>query len=205
MTVVTHDGTVVRFSEATHGPEVMNSVRCCLGTIGLIYDITLRVEPLSRQVAVDRRLPMAVAEDPAQLASLLSGNEYTEVFWFPTSGGLWFKSWSSTSDPVPRVRLARAPLSLAPRTLASTLIGNTTGRHVMQRLPGMTPVVNKLLYRGTFPSSVPARTGPSTSSIFPASSPIFAGREPDRVRDDTRRPGPRPGVHEPRADEDLLR
>ncbi len=151
MTVVTHDGTVVRFSEATHGPEVMNSVRCCLGTIGLVYDITLRVEPLSHQVAVDRRLPMATAEDPAQLASLLSGNEYTEVFWFPTSEGLWFKSWNSTSDPVSRVRLARAPLTLAPRTLASTLIGNTAGRHAMQRLPGMTPVVNKLLYRGIVP------------------------------------------------------
>ena len=151
MTIVTHDGAVVRFSEDTHGPEVMNAVRCCLGTIGLIYNITLRVEPMSYQVAVDRRLPLAVAEDPAQLASLLSGNEYSEVFWFPTAQGLWFKSWNRTSTPVRRARLSRAPLAVAPREFASTLTGNTVGRRAMQRFPGLTPVVNNLLFRGIVP------------------------------------------------------
>jgi len=151
MTIVTHDGSVVRFSEATHGPDVMNAVRCCLGTMGLIYQITLRVEPTSSQVAVDRRLPHAAAKDPAQLARLLSGNEYTEVFWFPTSEGLWFKSWNSTTAPARRAPLARTPLAQAPRELASTLTGNTAGRHAMHRIPRLTPVVNGFLYRGIVP------------------------------------------------------
>src|SRR5579863_7584500 len=48
MTIVTHTAEVIRFSEATHGPDVMNAVRCNLGTLGVMHDITLRVVPTAR-------------------------------------------------------------------------------------------------------------------------------------------------------------
>ena len=63
MTIVTHTGEVVRFSEATHGPDVMNAVRCNLGTLGVIHDLTFRVEPDFHLVAVDEHLPLCMTDD----------------------------------------------------------------------------------------------------------------------------------------------
>ena len=75
-------------SEAEHGADVMNAVRCNLGTLGVIHEITFRVPPDFHLTAVDEHLPLSLTEDPGQLRSFLSGNDYVEVFWLPLASGL---------------------------------------------------------------------------------------------------------------------
>lgn len=90
-------------------------------------------------------MPLSAAGDPARLASLLSSNEYTEVFWIPTASGLWFKSWNQTAAPavpVPRTR--------APRELASMLAGKLAGRQAL-RVSRLTPAVNNLIFLSVVP------------------------------------------------------
>jgi FAD/FMN-containing dehydrogenase len=145
MTIVTHTGEVVRFSEATHGRDVMNAVRCNLGTLGVIHDITLRVEPDFRLVAVDEHLPLSLTDDLGQLRSFLSGNDYVEVFWLPQASGLWAKSWNRTDAPARRRSWASTP-----GDFAKTTIGNALWK-AAKNAPASTRVFNETLYRGLVP------------------------------------------------------
>lgn len=146
MTIVTHTGEVVRFSEATHGPDVMNAVRCNLGTLGVMHDITLRVEPDFRLTAVDEHLPLSLTDDLGQLRSFLSGNDYTEVFWFPQASGLWAKSWNRTDAPA-----RHRGWTSTPRDYLRTSIANAMWRAAIHA-PKATGAINETLYRGFTPN-----------------------------------------------------
>ena len=145
MTIVTHTGEVIRFSEATHGPNVMNAVRCNLGTLGVIHEITLRVQPDFHLTAVDEHLPLSLTTDLGQLRSFLAGNEYVEVFWLPQSSGLWAKSWNRTDAPARR----RSRTSV-PRDFVNTTVANAMWRAAMHA-PSATRAINETLYRGFTP------------------------------------------------------
>jgi FAD/FMN-containing dehydrogenase len=80
MTIVTSSGEVITFSEETHGTETMNAVHCNLGSFGLIYSMTLRVEPMFNLDVVDEHVPLTSVEDLSRLKALLRGNDYVEVF-----------------------------------------------------------------------------------------------------------------------------
>jgi FAD/FMN-containing dehydrogenase len=145
MTIVTHTGEVIRFSEATHGPDVMNAVRCNLGTLGVIYDLTLRVVPDFHLVAVDEHLPLSLTDDLGQLRSFLSGNDYVEVFWLPHASGLWAKSWNRTDAPARRRSWASTP-----GDFAKTTIGNALWK-AAKHVPAATRAFNETLYQGLVP------------------------------------------------------
>ena len=144
-TIVTHTGEVVRFSEATHGPDVMNAVRCNLGTLGVMADITFRVQPDFRMTAVDEHLPLSLTEDLGTLRSFLSGNDYVEVFWLPGASGLWAKSWNRTDAPA-----RRRSWTSVPGDFARTTIGNALWRAAIH-VPTATRAFNETLYRGLVP------------------------------------------------------
>lgn len=141
MTIVTHTGEVVRFTEAGHGSDVMNAVRCNLGTLGVIHEITFRVQPDFQLRAVDEHLPLSLAADPGELSRYLEGNEYVEVFWLPLSSGLWAKSWNRTDAPA-----RRRPWTTAPRDYLRTAIGNVMWRALIH-VPAAGRPVNDALYR----------------------------------------------------------
>lgn len=145
MTIVTHSGDVIRFSEAEHGPGVMNAVRCNLGTLGVVHEITLRVQPDFSLTAVDEHLPLSLAADPGQLRSFLSGNDYVEVFWLPLASGLWAKSWNRTGAPARRRSWATVP-----RDFAKATIGNAMWRGAIG-VPAAARAINETLYRGFTP------------------------------------------------------
>jgi hypothetical protein len=99
MTIVAYTGEVVTFQEETHGAETMNAVRCNLGAFGLIYQITLRVEPMFNLEVVDEHLPLSMVEDLPRLKALLSGND--EFFSGPQP------PWASGTCRRPTAVLAR--------------------------------------------------------------------------------------------------
>jgi hypothetical protein len=99
MTLVTADGEVVRLTRETHGEEVMNAARLSLGLLGLVYDMTLRVEPDFNLEVTDQREPLSLMRDPARLRELVTGNYFCDVFWFPLSSALWVKTAKKTDKP----------------------------------------------------------------------------------------------------------
>lgn len=145
MTIVMHTGEVVRFSEATHGPNVMNAVRCNLGTFGVVHEITFRVQPNFNLTAVDEHLPLSLTTDLGQLRSFLSGNDYVEVFWLPQSSGLWAKSWNRTDAPA-----RRRSWTSVPRDWIKTTTANAMWQSAI-RAPTATRAINETLYRGFIP------------------------------------------------------
>jgi L-gulonolactone oxidase len=141
MTIVMYDGEVVTFSEATHGAEVMNALRCNLGAFGVVYQMKLRVEPMFNLETVDQRLPLALVEDRHELKTFLGGNDYVEIFWLPLADGLWAKSWNRTTAPARRTPRARTLVDFLTGQL-----GNLLWRQVARR-PRLTGRINSLLYR----------------------------------------------------------
>ena len=142
MTIVTHTGEVIRFSEATHGSNVMNAVRCNLGTLGVIHEITFRVQPDFHLTAVDEHLPLSLTTDLGQLRSFLAGNDYVEVFWLPLASGLWAKSWNRTDAPARRRSRASVP-----RDFVNTTVANAMWQAAVH-VPTATRAINETLYRG---------------------------------------------------------
>jgi len=145
VTIVTYDGRVVRFSEASHGAEVMNAVRCNLGAFGIMHEIVLRVEPMFHLAANDRRLPMSTFEDPAGLRDYVSGNDYVEAFWLPMADGLWAKSWNRTAAPARRTSRGRPAADLLSTEFMKLLW------RWMRAHPAATGPINRFLYRSFIP------------------------------------------------------
>jgi len=118
---VSADGKVHSFSEEDT-PNEMSAVRVNLGMLGLITQVTLKVEPMFR--LRDQELALNTADvmgpnpgssgnvDPSKLSALITGNDYVELFWFPWSGWqwlpknqlsdgkMWVKKWNRTTDPL---------------------------------------------------------------------------------------------------------
>lgn len=147
VTIITYEGKIVRFSEATHGAEVMNAVRCNLGGFGIMHEIVLRVEPMFNLLANDRRLPMTAFEDPAELKQYVTTNDYVEAFWPPMASGLWAKSWNRTDAPARRTSWSRAP-----RDLMTTEFMNVLWRW-MRDHPATTAPINNFLYQTFIPKN----------------------------------------------------
>jgi hypothetical protein len=141
MTIVTHSGEVVTYHESTHGRTVMNAVRCNLGTLGLIYRMTLRVTQMFNLETVDEHLPLDFMADPAWLREFVTRNDYTEIFWFPLASGVWAKSWNRTAEPAGRRSVLR-PASDLVKIRTANLMWRGLGR-----VPRLTGAVNDLLYR----------------------------------------------------------
>jgi hypothetical protein len=119
--IIGADGNVHVFSEDTT-PNEMPAARVNLGTLGLIYQVTLNVEPMynlwDQELVIQTSDVMGPnpagnngAVDPSKLSALVTRNDYVELFWFPWSGSsiwrpttlddgsIWTKLWNRTTDP----------------------------------------------------------------------------------------------------------
>lgn len=150
MTIVTHDGRVVRFTEASHGAAVMNAVRCNLGALGLIHDITLRVEPAFSLREVDQHAPMDLVADPERLQAFVTGNEYVEIFWFPLTDRLWTKTWNRTEAAPERRSWLATPSDYLTSQVIARLWSHAT------RYPQHTERINRWLRQPRYREAVRA-------------------------------------------------
>jgi sterol desaturase/sphingolipid hydroxylase (fatty acid hydroxylase superfamily) len=137
MTIVTASGAVVRFSEATHGAEIMSAVRLNLGLFGLIYDVTLRVERGFNLEVTDERAPLSLIRDPQRLRALVEESYLCDVFWFPLSDALWVKRARRTDAPA-------VPRSLGERVFDSIhAVFGAMALRILARMPSLTRFINQ--------------------------------------------------------------
>jgi hypothetical protein len=147
MTIVTASGAVVRFSEATHGAEMMNAVRLNLGLFGLIYDITLRVESDFNLEVTDEQAPLSLMRDPQKLRELVEENYLCDVFWFPLSDVLWVKRARRTNAPAVPLSLGEQLIDSVHAQLAAMALP------IVAKTPSLTRLINQTALSMMVPKS----------------------------------------------------
>lgn len=75
-------GRLRRFNNDDH-PEVMRALRSALGMCGIIYDLTLKVYPLSVLRANREEIVARDLLEPSRLRHLITGNSYVRLLYFP--------------------------------------------------------------------------------------------------------------------------
>lgn len=105
--MMTPDGEIVSIdkSEAMDAckGELLRAVRCSMGVLGIIYEVTLRVSPAYDVREHDFLIPLQEGLD--KLNDIVDSNMFVEMFWVPFSKSLWFKAYNRT-NPVQRFRLS---------------------------------------------------------------------------------------------------
>ncbi len=89
--MVKPDGTVERFSDDSHGKELMDALRLNLGLFGVMHKITFKVEKAFNVEVTDQEVP--IREVFNVLPELLKTRESVEVLWFPLTDNATIKSW----------------------------------------------------------------------------------------------------------------
>ncbi|CAF1185108.1 unnamed protein product [Didymodactylos carnosus] len=104
--IVCADGELYEFSDKINKLE-MSAARVNLGVLGIIYRMTLKVEPMFRLRMTDTLLEVQqVTSNSEYLKQLVLNSDGVEIFYFPfNSCGLnsnndkiWIKTWERTND-----------------------------------------------------------------------------------------------------------
>lgn len=83
--------------------ELLRAVRCSMGVLGVVYEVTLRVTPL--YMVRERDFLVPVQEGLDKLEDIVETNMFVEMFWVPFSKHIWFKAYNKT-NPVRRFHLS---------------------------------------------------------------------------------------------------
>nr|VFK16076.1 MAG: L-gulonolactone oxidase [Candidatus Kentron sp. LFY] len=160
MRLVTPNGDVLNIS-AAENPELLNAVRCHLGSLGVITQVTLRVCRAFDLEATERPNTLSTVLD--SLPERLRRDHYR--FWYiPHTDRVW--EWSATRTPPEQTE------RLGPwRRLGTWFNGRIVDHHVYESLlhlatyrPSLIPNINKLGARTRF--SKPCYSmGPSFSQF----------------------------------------
>ena len=144
MKIVDADGNVRTIRE--NDPD-MGAANVALGTLGLIYSVTLRLEP-EFDVAMDvRSLPLERVL--AEFDDLQKSCAFLEMFWFPFQDHMWIWMMDPTEAPRDRgtwLTPIERQLNTAFENLAARQLIPWVARHV----PALTPVLNTVASRLAF-------------------------------------------------------
>jgi L-gulonolactone oxidase len=154
MTIISADGTekTVRAGDAD-----FPAAQVALGTLGIVYSVTLKVERQFSVYVDERRVPVRYVLE--EFDDLIRSYNFVEVFWYPLQDYMWLylmyrtKSWPDRIGPLARVR----------KKLQDT-IEVATGDLLLPYLAQYTPRLTPLLSR--FASSLSQEVH---QSVLPAS------------------------------------
>ena len=127
-----------------------------LGLLGVVYAITLRLEP--RFAVSLRQTAMPVEEAFARIPDLLRSHAYVETFWFPGQPRAWVLLGDPT--PLPGQRHWRDRLQQALRDRLTLGAGARLLPVLTQRLPQASPVVTTLGHHIAFRESLRVVSAP---------------------------------------------
>jgi hypothetical protein len=129
------DGELRHFEAGVDSEEVMNAARLNLGMFGLIYRLTLNVQPTWNVRAQDRLVPIEATLD--QLPALIAAHDNLELFWWPFTDRLWLKTWHRVEGATTAPALRHDQVDRTRSAIEQRLYGGVLG--VMRRFPKTTP------------------------------------------------------------------
>ena len=89
---------------ATENPEIFAAGRVSMGTLGLMTEISIHVQPAYKLVEKNFALP--ISELFEKLDTLVADNRHFEFFWFPYADTAICKSLNPSDAPAPEPRSA---------------------------------------------------------------------------------------------------
>ncbi len=96
--IVDAAGDLRRFEAGIDSEEVMNAARLQLGMFGLIYRITMDIQPTWNVHARDQRV--LVKDVLENLPAWVAQHDNLDLFWWPLSDRFWVKTWTRTDAPI---------------------------------------------------------------------------------------------------------
>ncbi len=158
--LVTGNAEVLRI-DADENPDLFGAARLGLGALGILTEITFKVEPVFTLEA--HEFPMLWDEALARFDELSADNHHFEMYWFPHTDRILAKANNRTlDDPRP---LGRFRHWLDDEFLSNTLFGlvNKVGNRRPSWIPRINDISGRMLSERTY-SDVPHRvfTSPRT-------------------------------------------
>jgi L-gulono-1,4-lactone dehydrogenase len=153
LVLVAGDGSVLDVS-ATSDPDLLAAARVGLGAVGIITEVTFRVEPEFLLTAVEEPLSWGRLVD--DFDDVVDGHEHVDILWFPHTETALCKEYDrGDGDRRPLSRLRKL---VGDDVLANGVFGatNRLGNAAPRAIPTLNRVVARALstrrYRDTAPS-----------------------------------------------------
>lgn len=138
--IVTGTGEVLRAS-ATENPELFALGRVGLGALGVVTEVTFRVEPAFLLRAEEK--PISYSQLVTDFEDLQASYDHLDMHWFPHTEAVLFKGNTRIDDPVE----SATPPPRWRAWLDDELLSNTVfglSNKAMMRFPSITATVNSL-------------------------------------------------------------
>lgn len=136
MTIVTGTGEVLECTEESH-PEWFKAMQVSLGVLGIIVQVTLRLQPAFKLAYESKRIPLKSCLQ--QLSVLADENRHFEFYWFPYADPCQVKLMNETNAKVTNRKV---------RDYISDVLLENTAFHLLsevcRKLPRMSPSVSRL-------------------------------------------------------------
>lgn len=133
MTIVTADGSVREIYE--DDPD-LPAARVALGSLGVIYAVTIRGIPARNVRCEDRWVPLEEGID--SITGLARSHDAVAMFWFPYTSKAWIKLWDFTDEPADFGWLARLRVRVT-QFFTQGPLSWVVLRLISKRLPGLMP------------------------------------------------------------------
>jgi hypothetical protein len=144
--IVTASGDLRRFEADIDRDDVMQAARLNLGMFGIIYRLTLEVQPTWHVRAIDRRFRIEEVLD--HLPEWVPAHDNLDLFWWPFCDEFWVKTWDRTD--------ASVPTTAKPRTSPKDRFTDGIGVRVLREgirlastVPRLTPTISRALFTAT--------------------------------------------------------
>lgn len=120
----------------------MAALRVSLGALGVITKLVLQLEPLFKVGLLNQYAPVTRFfpddKDPRELARLIEGCDYLEIFWFPFTDQLWIKRYKRQADGTPLRNVTKADDGVALMSQMASHAGSVT-KVFLANEPSSTP------------------------------------------------------------------
>ena len=94
MEVVGYDGSVTTYQR--DDSDTWRALLVNLGALGIVYSLTFECVDMFNVHAIDKTANMA--DTIQNVKSIVTNNDYTELFWFPFNEDCLIKTWNRTTD-----------------------------------------------------------------------------------------------------------
>ncbi|MFB9275336.1 D-arabinono-1,4-lactone oxidase [Cohnella cellulosilytica] len=136
LTVVTATGEVLDVTERSH-PELFKALQISLGALGVIVQVTLRLQPSYKLKYESARLPLS--ECMERLDDLTRRHRNFEFYWFPYAEPCQLKMMNETEEPATPDKLSSY---LSDLVLENVVFGALSG--LCRWVPRMSASVSRL-------------------------------------------------------------
>lgn len=136
MTIITWDGTERTLTE---DDDDFPAAQVALGTLGIVYSVTLKVERNFSVYVDERKIPVRYVLE--EVDDLIQSYAFVEIFWYPFQDHMWLYLMQRTGVPPDNTtRLQRAMTSL--RGTIEDRAGEAILPYISRFAPGLTPALS---------------------------------------------------------------